>query len=97
MGLNLVYDIDGVATLDDKPIQPGIYQIWWNGRLMETMIHVVVEKRFKKKTRRAYFELEDDTKVDLVEERVKVEVPGALHRIPGEGAWHGGSGGGTEC
>jgi hypothetical protein len=32
----------------------------------------------------------------VVKSRLKIEVPGALHRIPGQGAWHG-SGGVTMC
>lgn len=96
MGLNLVYDKDGVYQLDGKPITEGLYQIRWGGNLVDAYIHTCTEKRFRRKNHRAWIELVDGSKRDLVKHRIPVEVPGALHRIPGEGAWHG-SGGMTCC
>lgn len=97
MGLNLAYDINGVATLVNKPLEEGLYTIRLDGRMQKAWITVVVSKRFKIKSRRAFITLEDGTTLDVVKHGIAIEVPGELHRIPGEGAWHGGSGGGTEC
>ncbi len=96
MGLNLAYDRHGVTVLDDKPIQDGKYLVEYNGEMVTVDIHVVRSKRFTVRTSKAFALMPDGRTLDVVKSRLKIEVPGALHRIPGQGAWHG-SGGVTMC
>lgn len=96
MGFNLVYDNDGIYTLNGEPIQEGRYRIKRNGNIETAWISVEQRHRFKTAQRRAFITLTDDSRLDVVKHRIQVDVPDAPHRIPGEGAWHG-SGGVTCC
>lgn len=96
MGLNYAYDQHGVTVLDGKTMQDGKYRVQYNGEMVTVDIHVVRSKRFTIRTSRAYALMPDGVTLDVVKSRLKIDVPGAPHRIPGEGAWHG-SGGVTEC
>lgn len=97
MGLNLAYDVKGVATLDGKPVEQGRYRVKYNGELVEVDIHVVKSSRFAVKSLRAFALMPDGITLDIVKSRLQIDVKGALHKIPGEGAWHGDSGDVTMC
>lgn len=96
MGLNHAYDRGGVTVLDGKPIQDGKYRVEYNGEMVTVAIHVIRNRRFTKRYSRAIALMPDGKSLDVVQSQLKIEVPGALHRIPGQGAWHG-SGGVTMC
>ena len=96
MGLNLAYDKHGVTVLDGKPIQDGRYRVEYNGEMVAVDIHVVRSKRFTVRSSKAFALMPDGKTLDVVKSQLKIDVVGALHRIPGQGAWHG-SGGMTTC